>query len=104
MDNYERVTTTTTRIITSNTKKIKNKNYYKNEIMSGGTLSIIKLPNRRINYSKSEDVFSHVMKEKQKKIYLNNNSDYKNEERRNSSSNIKKKKKNDYCKIKTRNI
>ena len=88
VDNYERVTTTTTRIITSNTKKIKNKNYYKNEIMSGGTLSIIKLPNRRINYSESEDVFSHVMKEKQKKIYLNNNSDYKNEERRNSSSNI----------------
>ena len=55
MDNYERVTTTTTRIITSNTKKIKNKNYYKNEIMTEGTLSIIKLQNRRINYSESED-------------------------------------------------
>ena len=56
--------------------------------MSGGTLSIIKLPNRRINYSESEDVFSHIMQEKQKKIYLNNNYDYTNEEKRKSSSNL----------------
>ena len=37
----------------------------KNEIISGGTLSIVKLPNRRMNYSESEDVYTHI---KEKKI------------------------------------
>ena len=65
VENYETVKTTK-RIITSNIRKI-NRKKSKNEIISGGTLSIIKLPNRRINYSESEDVFTHI-KETQKKI------------------------------------
>ena len=37
----------------------------KNEIISGGTLSIIKLPNRRLNNSESEDVYTRI---KEKRI------------------------------------
>ena len=86
VENYETVKTTK-RIITSNIRKI-NRKKSKNEIISGGTLSIIKLPNRRINYSESEDIFTHI-KETQKKIYLSNNVDnnYKEEQKRKSDSN-----------------
>ena len=53
--------------------------------MSGGTLSIIKLPNRRLNYSESEDLYTHIEKEKNKKILIKNHS--KQDIRRKSSSN-----------------
>ena len=36
----------------------------KNEIISGGTLSIVKLPNRRITNSESQDVYSHIQKKR----------------------------------------
>ena len=37
----------------------------KNEIISGGTLSIVKLPNRNLNYSESEDIYTKI---KEKRI------------------------------------
>ena len=86
VENYETVKTTK-RIITSNMRQI-NRKKSKNEIISGGTLSIIKLPNRRINYSESEDIFTHI-KETQKKIYSSNNikTNYNEEQKRKSDSN-----------------
>ena len=88
--------TTTRRIITTNIQKSKNKrkNYNnKNEIISGGTLSIIKLPNRRMNNSESEDIFSLIKEEQKKKIlYFNNNNISQNERKRKSSSNLIKEK------------
>ena len=88
--------TTTRRIITTNIQKSKNKrkNYNnKNEIISGGTLSIIKLPNRRMNNSESEDIFSLIKEEQKKKIlYFNNNNISPNERKRKSSSNLIKEK------------
>ena len=64
---------TTRRIITSNIRKISYKKN-KNEIMSGGTLSIIKLPNRKIKYSESENLYTHIKEYKKKKIYISNKS------------------------------
>ena len=37
---------------------------YKNEIISGGTLSIVKLPNRQIKTSESEDVYTRIQKKR----------------------------------------
>ena len=39
----------------------------KNEIISGGTLSIVKLPNRRINTSGSEDIYTHIKEKRMEK-------------------------------------
>ena len=82
VENCETVKTTT-RIITNNVRKISRKKS-KNEIMSGGTLSIIKLPNRRLSNSGSEKIFTQI-KEHKKKVYIRN--DYKEEQKRNSDSN-----------------
>ena len=54
-----------------NMKKILNNNK-KNEIISGGTLSIVKLPNRKINNSESVDVYTHI---KKKRININDNTE-----------------------------
>ena len=74
---------TTTRIITTNSRKMSRKKS-QNEIISGGTLSIIKLPNRRLNNSGSESIFTQI-KEHKKEVYARN--DYKEEQKRNSNSN-----------------
>ena len=67
----KKTTTTTRRNIVKNkniTKITKNTN--QNQIISGGTLSIVKLPNRKVNYSESEDVFTRI-KEKRIEKYEN---------------------------------
>ena len=74
---------TTTRIITNNGRKISRKKS-QNEIISGGTLSIIKLPNRKLTNSGSESIYTHI-KEYKKKVYIRN--DNKEEQKRNSDSN-----------------
>ena len=95
IENCETVTTTR-RIITTNMQKFKNKrkNYNnQNEIISGGTLSIIKLPNRRMSNSESENIISLIRQEQKKKIlYFNNNNISPRERKRKSSSNLIKEK------------
>ena len=69
----KKTTTTTTRrniIKNKNISKIP-KNTNQNQIISGGTLSIVKLPNRKVNYSESEDVFTRIKKEKRIEKYEN---------------------------------
>ena len=44
--------------------------YSQNEIMSGGTLSIIKLPNRRIKNSEYEDILWNIKETTEKRTYL----------------------------------
>ena len=78
-----KIVQTRTRIITRNARKISRKKS-QNEIISGGTLSIIKLPNRRLTNSGSESIFTHI-KEYKKNVNINN--DYKEEQKRNSNSN-----------------
>ena len=64
----QKTTTTKRKNIVKNTKM--NKGPRQNEIISGGTLSIIKLPNRHINNSESENVFTRI-KEKRIEKYEN---------------------------------
>ena len=60
-----------TKNITKNIKKISNESS-PNQIISGGTLSIIKLPNRRLNNSESEDVYTKMKKKTvRKEVYTN---------------------------------
>ena len=60
-----------TKNITKNIKKIPIEKS-PNQIISGGTLSIIKLPNRRMNNSESEDVYTRMKKKTvRKEVYTN---------------------------------
>ena len=43
-------------------KNVSRTNKNENQIISGGTLSIVKLPNRKINNSESEDVYTRIRK------------------------------------------
>ena len=93
-DNIDNITTTTKRtkkIITSSSReyvkktgnKTKNQKIKKipirtnkNEMISGGTLSIIKLPNRKIKNSESEGVYTNI---KKKRIIINKNIENENQ-------------------------
>ena len=61
-------TTTRRKNLVKNTSFKKGPKLNENEIISGGTLSIVKLPNRRINNSESEDVYTRVKEKRVEKI------------------------------------
>ena len=67
-----KIPTKKTKMTIKKKNNIKNKSiskgYQKNEIISGGTLSIVKLPNRKMKNSESEDVYTRI-KEKRVEKY-----------------------------------
>ena len=76
IENSKTTKTTTRVILSSNLRKLENNkvnekyDYSQNEIMSGGTLSIIKLPNRRIKNSEYEDILWNIKETTEKRTYL----------------------------------